>query len=155
MTSLNQIQSFLSLKRIAFIGLSRSEKDYTRNLFREFKSRGYDVIPLNPNASEIEGLKCFSHVNEITPQPEAALVFTTAVPLQSIMDECNSAGIKNVWVYNGRDKGKAVENVEDFSRNNGINFISGFCPFMFLEKSAFVHKMHGFFSKLAGSYPER
>lgn len=153
MTSLNQIQRFLSLKRIAFIGVSRSEKDYTRNLFREFQSRGYDVIPVNPMASEIEGLKCFGQVSEITPQPEAALVFTTAVPLQTIMDECNSMGVKNVWVYNGRDKGKEVEQVEDFSRTHGINFISGYCPFMFLKDSAFIHRFHGFFARLSGSYP--
>lgn len=155
MTSLDQIRSFLSKKRIAFIGLSRSENDYSRNLFRELKSRGYDVIPVNPNASEIEGLKCFSRVSEVTPKPAAALILTTSMPLQAIMDECQSAGIKDIWVYNGRDKGKEVKSVEDFSSKNGINFIAGFCPFMFLENSAFVHKFHGFFARLAGSYPER
>lgn len=152
MTSLNQIQDFLSKKRIAFIGVSRSEKDYTRNLFKELQLKGYDVVPVNPNTAEIEGLKCYSRIGEINPEPEAALIFTTSVPLQSLMDECQKAGVKNVWVYNGRDKGKAVKPVEDYSKSNGINFISGVCPFMFLKDTAFIHRFHGFFARLAGSY---
>ncbi|MCU7493997.1 MAG: CoA-binding protein [Ignavibacteria bacterium] len=151
----NQIQDFLSKKRIAFIGISRDEKNYTRNLFREMTSRGYDVVPVNPNATEIEGLKCYGRLSQVSPGPEAALIFTTSLPLESLMDECLASGIKNVWVYNPRDKGRAVKPVEDFSRDNGINFISGYCPFMFLKDSAFVHRLHGFFLRLSGSYPAR
>lgn len=155
MTTLTQIQDFLSKKRIAFIGISRNDKDYTRNLFRDMQAKGYDVIPVNPNTPEVEGMKCFSHVAEISPAPEAALIFTTSLPLETLLDECQNAGVKNVWAYNGRDKGKAVKPAEDFSNSHGINFISGYCPFMFLKDSAFPHRVHGFFARLTGSYPAK
>lgn len=153
MNSLVQIQDFLAKKRIAFIGVSRNEKDYTRGLFREMHSRGYDVVPVNPNASEIEELKCYASVNDVSPKPEAALILTPSMPLETVIRECQNAGIKNLWVYNGRDKGKAVSTAEEYCRTNGISFISGYCPFMFLKDSSFVHRFHGFITRLTGSYP--
>lgn len=153
MNTLTQIQDFLAKKRVAFIGVSRNEKDYTRNLFRHMNAAGYDVIPVNPNASEIEGMKCYNQVSEITPAPEAALILTPSMPLETILSECSNAGIRNIWVYNGRDKGEKVKQAEDYCRDNGISFVSGFCPFMFMKDSSFIHRFHGFVTKLTGSYP--
>src|SRR5579885_654854 len=58
-TSLNAIQDFLAQKRIAFVGVSRDPKDFSCSLFREFVKRGYDVVPVNPNASEVMGRQTF------------------------------------------------------------------------------------------------
>ena len=44
MATLDEIRDFLSLKRIAVVGVSRNPKDFTRSLFREFVRRGYDVV---------------------------------------------------------------------------------------------------------------
>lgn len=153
MNTLVQIQDFLAKKSIAFIGISRNEKDYTRLLFREMHQRGYDVIPVNPNASEIEELRCYTSVSDVSPAPEAALILTPSLPLETAVRECQNAGIKNIWVYNGKDKGKAVSQIEDYCKNNGISFISGYCPFMFLKDSSFIHRFHGFITRLTGSYP--
>lgn len=153
MNTLTQIQDFLGKKRIAFIGVSRNEKDYTRGLFREMYSRGYDVIPVNPNAAEIEGMKCYNQISEITPAPEAALILTPSLSLETILSECNYAGIKSIWVYNGKDKGENLKQTGEYCKNNGISFIYGLCPFMFLKNSSFIHRFHGFITRLTGSYP--
>jgi predicted CoA-binding protein len=48
------IDSFLKLKRIAFVGVSRKEADFSRALWKEFRERGYNLIPVNPNAGTID-----------------------------------------------------------------------------------------------------
>jgi len=52
MTTLQDIQSFLDLKRLAVVGVSRNPTDFTRVLFREFRNRGYDAVPVNPAVRE-------------------------------------------------------------------------------------------------------
>lgn len=54
MSSLARIREFLGQKRLAIVGVSRQPRDFSRALFREFCSRGYEVVPVNPAAREIE-----------------------------------------------------------------------------------------------------
>jgi len=77
MSRLQDVQDCLSRKRLAFVGVSRSEKDFTRTLFREFVRRGYDPIPVHPEAAEIQGRRCYARVQHIDPPVEWALI---AVP---------------------------------------------------------------------------
>jgi len=53
--SLEMIEDFLAQKRIAMIGISRNPRDFSAALFEEFRKRGYDVVPLNPNVPEVLG----------------------------------------------------------------------------------------------------
>ena len=49
MASKQAIDSFLSCRRIAVVGVSRDPKDFSRAVFRAFVERGYDAVPVNPN----------------------------------------------------------------------------------------------------------
>ena len=52
MASKQSIDSFLSCRRIAVLGVSRDPKDFSRSVFRAFVERGYDAVPVNPNGGE-------------------------------------------------------------------------------------------------------
>jgi predicted CoA-binding protein len=142
------IDAFYAEKRLAVVGVSRNEKDYSRSVFAELRKRGYDVVPVNPNASEIDGVRCEAKLADITPAPDAALVLLPAGPAAQAMRECADAGIKRVWLrYN-------AEGAEEISKRAGINLISGYCPFMFMPDTHFAHKIHGFCLQLVGQYPQ-
>ena len=53
--SLETISDFLAQKRIAMVGISREGKDFSISFFEEMARRGYDMVPVNPNASQILG----------------------------------------------------------------------------------------------------
>ena len=72
--SLDVIEDFLAQKRIAMAGVSRNPKDFSASLFQELCRRGYDVVPVNPNASEVLGKACFAHVQDIQPKVDAVLL---------------------------------------------------------------------------------
>ena len=78
MVSMERVRDFLSQKRLAFVGVSRQPKDYSRALFREFCARGYDAIPVNPAVAEIEGRRSFARVQDIDPVPDGVLVLTSS-----------------------------------------------------------------------------
>lgn len=58
-TPLEWIEDFLAQKRIAMVGGSRQVKDFSVLLFKELRQRGYDVVPINPHASDISGQRPF------------------------------------------------------------------------------------------------
>jgi len=65
MTVMERIQDFLGQKRFAIAGVSRRPKDFSRALLREFRERGYDAVPVNPEAREMDGQPCFARLQEI------------------------------------------------------------------------------------------
>lgn len=149
-----QIHDFLDQKRIALVGLSRNPNDFTRKLSGDLIKRNYDVIPVNPFTNEIDGRKCFSSVEQISPAPESAIIFTTSVPVHNLVSDCIDAGIKHIWVYNGKDAGQTSMEFFDSDKEKDINLITGHCPYMFMEDSGFFHKFHGFILKVTGAYPK-
>jgi predicted CoA-binding protein len=54
MAAKQAIDSFLSCRRIAVLGVSRNPRDFSRSVLRAFVERGYDAVPVNPNGGEAE-----------------------------------------------------------------------------------------------------
>ena len=55
---------FLAQQRIAIVGVSHTA-DFSRTIFRAFREREYDVVPVNPGCTEIDGLRCYARLQEI------------------------------------------------------------------------------------------
>jgi predicted CoA-binding protein len=152
--ALETIEDFLSQKRIAMIGISRNPKDFSAALFRELESSGYDVVPVNPKASEVLGRHCFARVQEIRPPVDGALLMTTAEITDAVIADCAAAGIRRVWMYRAGGKGAVSEKAVAYCQEHGIQVIPGQCPFMFLSNAGGVHKFHGLVRRIFGKYPK-
>jgi predicted CoA-binding protein len=162
------IDDFLSLRRLAMVGVSRDEKDFSRTLFTELHNRGYDLVPVNqlhnrgydlvpvnPNAEQIDGRPCFDRLQDITPAVEGALVLTQPTITENVVRDCAEAGIGMVWIQSPGGAGGSVSPAAvDFCRENGIEVVPGACVFMFLPETAVPHKIHGFILKIIGKYPK-
>ena len=153
MSSLQEIQDFLDLKRFAFVGVSRQPKDFSRTLFREFLARGYQAVPVHPVADEIDGQPCFARLQEIQPPVEGVLFMTAPAVTDTLVRDCAGAGIKRVWMFRGGGAGAATGDAIKFCEAQGIPVIPGECPFMYLPGGAWFHRFHGLVRKIAGSYP--
>jgi predicted CoA-binding protein len=147
------IFDFMRQKRLAIVGVSRNPKDFSRALYREFVKQGYDVVPVNDKAEEIEGSKCFNSLQNIDPPVEEVLLMTPPEASASVLRNAADAGIRRAWQYRAVGKGAVHPEAVAFCREKGIDLIEGYCPLMFLPKAQFVHRVHGFFMKLVGAYP--
>jgi predicted CoA-binding protein len=152
-TTRADIRDFLAQRRIAMIGVSRDPKDFSRMLFREMSGRGYDMVPVNPAAAEMEGRPCFAGVEQIQPTPEAALLMTAASATPQAVRECASAGIRRIWMYRAAGQGAVNPEAVAYCRENGMQLVEGHCPYMFLPKTQFFHRLHGFALRVFGGYP--
>jgi uncharacterized protein len=150
-SSLETIEAFLRQKRIAMVGLSRNRKDFSVDLFREFCLRGYEVVPVNPQASEVQGRRCFARVLEIDPPVKAALLMTAPATTERAVKDCLEAGVRVVWVYRA---GVLSPETLQLCKERGVQVVAGECPFMFLGSGG-VHRWHGRWRKFWGTYPRR
>jgi predicted CoA-binding protein len=153
MTTTREVEDFLALKRIAMVGASRNPKDFSRHLFREMCSRGYDMVPVNWVANEIDGRESFQCLQAVKPAVEGVLIMTPAHETIRVVRDCAEAGINRVWIYRAGGTGAVSEDALAFCREHGIAVVEGHCPFMFFQSTGFVHRAHGFFLKIARRYP--
>ena len=153
MTSIEQVRAFLAQKRFAIAGVSRIPNHFSRVLFREFIQRGYDAIPVNANAQDIEGRPCYARVRDIQPAVEGVLWMTPASAAAEVARDCHEAGVKRVWMYRAIGQGAVDAEAVRFCEEHGMAVIAGECPFMFLPDAAWFHRLHGFGKRVAGTYP--
>lgn len=153
MTRMENIRDFLAQKRFAFVGVSQQPKDFSRALFREFKTREYEPVPVHPAAAEIEGAPCFAHLRDIQPPVDSVLLMTAPSVTDLLVRECVEAGIKRIWFYRGAGQGSLTASALELCEANGILAIRGECPFMFFDSTPWFHRLHGLVKKISGSYP--
>ena len=153
MASKQAVDSFLSCRRIAVVGVSRDPKDFSRAVFRAFVTRGYDAVPVNPAGGEVEGRPAAGRVGDVHPPPEAALLLTPPAATERVVRECADAGVKRVWMHRGGGRGAVSPEAVAFCRDRGIEVVDGECPFMFLPDAGWFHGVHRFVRRLSGRLP--
>lgn len=143
-SSLDTAREFLRSRRIAVVGVSRDEKDFSRMVFRELTRRGYDCVPVNPALTAADGRASFPRVQDVWPKPEAALVLTSPAGTERVLRDCVEAGVRRVWLHRGAGAGAASPAAVAYCEANGLEVIRDLCPFMALPGAAFPHRLHGF-----------
>jgi predicted CoA-binding protein len=146
-----QISDFLTHKRIAAIGVSRDAKSFSRSLTTLFKTKGYEVIPVNPAAMEIDGQPSFANIQDVQPPVDTAIVLTPPETSEQVVRDCAKSGVKRVWLYGPGNAKAANSSAVTFCHEHGMDVIPGECPFMFI--GSWPHKMHGVVNRLVGIYP--
>ncbi|MGQ9918677.1 MAG: CoA-binding protein [Bryobacteraceae bacterium] len=142
MTARRDIEAFLALKRIAVVGVPRRAASYGRMIFRELRNRGYDVVPVHPEAEQIDGIPCAKTLAELRPPPEAVMVLTSPALYVRLGVEARAAGAAAVWF---RRKGPAIE---------GVTVVDDQCPLMWLRGAGWIHRFHRTLSRWLGTLPE-
>lgn len=147
-SSLEDARAFLSAKRIAVVGVSRDQGDFSRLVLRELAKRGYEVVAVHPGMSEVEGVPCFAHVHDVWPPPEAALLMTSPHVTEQVVRDCARAGVRQVWMHRGSGgSGAASESALAFCQARGILAVRDLCPFMALPGAGFAHRLHAYFRR--------
>ncbi len=144
-SSLDDARRFLRANRIAVVGVSRREDDFSRVVLRELAKRGYDVVAVHPAMGEADGRPCFARVQDVWPPPEAALIMTSPRVTEQVVRDCAAAGVRQVWMHRGGGPGAVSERALAFCAARGIDAVRDLCPFMALPGAGFPHRVHAFF----------
>ena len=99
---------------------------------KNLTSQGYKgaVYPVNPNKSQIHGLKAYSTVDKLPETVDLAVIATPAKTVPSIMEQCGKAGIIGLIVISAGFKEIGPEGRELEERILKINsYVNNFKRF--------------------------
>ncbi|PYX21885.1 MAG: CoA-binding protein [Acidobacteria bacterium] len=120
---------------------------------REIPKTGYDMVPINLGADEIDERECFHSLQAVKEPVEGVLVMTPFHATLQVVQDCAAAGVRKVWIYRAGGKGAVSPEAIAFCKGNGIRVVDGHCPFMFFPETKFVHRVHGLLQKITRRYP--
>jgi predicted CoA-binding protein len=156
MTAIKDAASeFLSHKRVAVTGVSRTHEDHGSNVvYKRLRDRGYEVFAVNPNAEEVEGDRAYHDLSSIPGGVEGVVIGTRPEFAEQTMRECAELGIKRVWMHRGPGEGSVSETATAYGREHGMTVIDGGCPCMFGPTADFGHKTMRVLFTLNGHVPK-
>jgi predicted CoA-binding protein len=147
---------FLEARRIAVTGVSRTPQGHGGNVVLQgLRARGYDVVPVNPNADEIEGTTCYHSLADIPEPVDAVVIATRPDQAEETVRECERLGITQVWLHRSIGAGSVSQAAVDYGRSHGVRVIPGGCPLMFGETADRGHKFMRVMCRLTRAVPSK
>ena len=120
-----EIREIFSMKKIAVVGMSQNPQKDAHMIPKYLTTQGYDVTPVNPNADEILGKKCFDLVSEVPGQIDVVNVFRPSVDVLPVIQEAIKKKPKVIWLQEGIHN----EEAEKLAKNEGITVVFNRCMF--------------------------
>jgi uncharacterized protein len=142
------IQEFISCKRIAVVGASRTNDKYKFGNMAaiELKRRGYEISFVHPQAEMINSEVVYPNLSALTGKVDGVLVSLPASKSGQVLKEAAAAGFRNVWIQQG---GESVELIR-LGEQLGLNLVTGRCILMYAQPVRSYHTIHRFIARLSG-----
>jgi len=136
----NSVAAFLSGKRLAVAGVSRTPNQAANAILRKLKASGFEVFPINPHAAELEGSLCYEDVGSVPGTLDGVVIATHPDAALGIVRQCAQHGVDRVWFHRSFGQGSVSEEAVAECRKLGVEAIVGGCPLMFCEPVDIGHK---------------
>jgi uncharacterized protein len=97
-------------RTVAVVGLSPKPHRDSFEVSRYMQAQGWRIIPINPNAAEILGEKCYPSLFEAARHESIGLVnvFRNSADVPPVVDEAIAIGAKALWLQLGIEHDEAA-----------------------------------------------
>lgn len=98
----SEIIKFYGLKNIAVVGMSKNEGKAAHYVPKYLIDRGYNVIPVNPTAVEIQGRRSYPAVSSVPEKIDIVDIFRPSEDVPAVVEDAlKKEGIKVIWMQEG------------------------------------------------------
>ncbi len=118
-----EIRSILRLKRIAVVGISRDPEKPAHQVPRYLLEHGYYIIPVNPLADKILGIRCYKSLDDIKEEIDIVDIFRPSDQVLPIVKNAIKKKPKVIWMQLGIKNEEAAT----LAIKNGIKVIQDRC----------------------------
>ena len=87
-------------------GVAHTGTKFSNTVYNELKSKGFQVVPVNPNAENISGERCYPDIKSLPEKASAVLVITKPAQTEKIGRDAFELGIKHLWLQQGAESRK-------------------------------------------------
>jgi len=142
------IDDFISSKKIAVVGMSRSGKKFGNMASKELRAKGYEIYPVHPEALEIDGLACYPDLKSLSGKVDGVWISIPPTKVPEVLEEAAQIGLKNIWLQQGAWSKEVQEKIDQLK----LSVVSKKCIMMYAQPVHSVHKFHrtivGIFGRL-------
>ena len=135
------VAAFLAGDPIAVAGVSRSGKTAADAICRRFRAAGHKVVPINPNATDIEGQRCFPDVGAVPGPLHAVMIVTHPSVSAAVAQAAVERGVGHVWFHRAFGDGSVSAEAVTACRAAGVEPIVGGCPLMYVQPVDPFHRL--------------
>lgn len=129
------VKHILAPRSVAVIGASRTRGSIGAELFHNILATNFTgrVYPVNPNASEIEGVACHASVLDINEDVELAVIAVPAAHVVEVATQCAQKGVRGLVVISAGFGEAGPEGAElqrmllDVCRASGMRLVGPNC----------------------------
>jgi hypothetical protein len=97
---------------VAVIGATDHPAKYGGIIYRDLKRKGFEVFAVNPYRETVDGDPCWKSVKDLPRTPSIADFVIPAKRGLQVLDECEEAGILNIWLQPGAESPELIEKLE-------------------------------------------
>jgi predicted CoA-binding protein len=120
----NEIREMYKLKNIAVVGISPTDGKPSNYVSKYLIEKGYNIIPINPNYSEIMNRKAYGNVSEVPDPIDILDIFRRSEDVLKVVEESlDKKEIKVVWMQ----KGIYNREAEDIANKKGLKVVYNRC----------------------------
>ena len=119
----DEIKNFLSLKKVAVIGMSRNKSKAAHFVPKYLLENGFDIIPINPNSDEILTKKCYKEITEVEGNIDIVDIFRPSEDVLPFVRDAIKKNPKVIWLQEGIHN----EEAENLAREHGIDIVFNRC----------------------------
>tara|TARA_B110000438_G_scaffold143056_1_gene137951 strand:+ start:18879 stop:19262 length:384 start_codon:yes stop_codon:yes gene_type:complete len=110
--------------RIALIGASNDKQKFGNKIYIDLKSKGYNILPINPKEKFIEGDKAYAALNEMDDVPDIVNFVVPPNIAMKVAKEAVNLGIEYLWFQPGSES----QELENWLKNTkGIKYLINSC----------------------------
>jgi uncharacterized protein len=147
------VAEFLDGKRIAVAGVSRAGNQPANAILRRLRETGHEAIPVNPNAAEAEGQRCYPDLKSIPGRIDGVMVVTHPAVSADLVRQATEQGIERVWFHRSFGAGSVSPAAVEECRKRGIEPIVGGCSMMYCGSVDAAHRCFRWWLGLRGRVP--
>jgi len=116
-------QILRTIKTVASVGVSSSQEKPSYWIFNYLMEHGYQMIPVNPTASEILGAKAYPDLASIPQKIDVVQVFRRPEDVPPVVEQAIRIGAKIVWMQ----KGIVNEDAAQIAEAAGLKVVMNRC----------------------------
>ena len=110
--------------RIALVGASNNRQKFGNRIYRDLRSKGYHVIPVNPKDRQIEGDRAYASIGIMEELPDIVNFVVPPPVAMKVAQEAVELGIEHLWFQPGSES----DELETWLKGtNGIKYLINSC----------------------------
>lgn len=135
-TPTERLQILREARTVALVGVSPNPLRSSNFVATYLTRTPYTMWPVNPNADEVLGLKCYPTLKDLPGPPDIVDCFRKAAELPGVVEEAIEVGAKVVWFQLGLRNDEAAA----MARAAGLKVVQDRC--LKIEHARFAGGLH-------------